>query len=195
VEQIRGRTRGERLRETVWEYLAQPLMFRTLEGWYGLRRGMLRLFGARIHPTARTARTVRFHHPWNLSMEEESIVSGRAVLFCLGPIRIGRRCRVSQFAHLCAGSHNYTRPDMALIRDPIVLEDDVWIAADAFIGPGVTIGHDTIIGARATVLHSRPPGQVCIGDSARPVHPRAAPPSAPLSGPGAGTPPDGAPRP
>jgi putative colanic acid biosynthesis acetyltransferase WcaF len=188
VEAIRGRTRGERLRETVWDYLGQPLMRRTLERWTGLRRGLLRLFGARIHPSARISRTVRIHRPWNLTLDEGSVVGRRAILFCLGPIRIGRRCRVSQFAHLCAGSHDYTRTDMALITDPIVLEENVWVAADAFIGPGVTIGHDTIVGARATVLHSRGPELVCVGDHASPIHPRT-----PAGGPGAASRPGDAP--
>lgn len=188
VAQIHGRTPGERLRETIWDYLGQPLMRRTLERWYGLRRVMLRLFGARIHPTARVSRTVRIHHPWNLTIEEGSAVGSRAILFCLGPVRIGPRCHVSQFAHLCAGSHDYTRSDMALITDPIVLEEGVWIAADTFVGPGVTIGRDTIIGARATVLHSRGPGLVCVGDSAKPIHPRA-------GGADEGAPPNGTPRP
>lgn len=172
VDQIRGRSAGERLRETIWEYLGQPIMRRTLERWHGLRRGMLRLFGAHIHPTARISRTVRIHHPWNLTMDEHSSIAHRAILFCLGKVYLGRRARVSQFAHLCAGSHDYTRAEMPLITDPIILEDDVWVAADAFIGPGVTVGHDTIIGARSTVLHSRPPGQVCYGDNAKPVHAR-----------------------
>jgi putative colanic acid biosynthesis acetyltransferase WcaF len=180
LEQIQGLTSRERLRETVWDYLGQPLMFRTLESWYGLRRALLRLFGACLHPTAMISRKVRIHHPWNLVMEEGSAVANRAILFCLGQVHIGRNCHVSQFAHLCAGSHDYTRTDMPLITDPIVLEEGVWIAADAFIGPGVTIGRDTIIGARSTVLHSRPGGLVCVGDSAKPLHPRAtanAPPS------------------
>jgi putative colanic acid biosynthesis acetyltransferase WcaF len=175
VALIRGRTAGERLATTAWEYIAQPLMRRTLERWHGARRLVLRLFGARLHPTARISRTVRIHHPWNLSMDEGSVVAHRAVLFCLGRIHIGRDCRVSQFAHLCAGSHDYTRRDMPLITDPIILEDGVWVAADAFIGPGVTIGEGTVIGARATVLHSRPAGQVCYGDGAPPVHAREAP--------------------
>lgn len=186
VDQIRGRTSGERMRETVWEYVGQPVMRRTLEQWHGVRRWMLRLFGARIHPTATISRTVRIHHPWNLTMDEQSVIAPRAILFCLGKIYVGRRARVSQFAHLCAGSHDYTRPEMPLITDPIILEDDVWVAADAFIGPGVTIGHDTIIGARSTVLHSRPPGQICYGDSARHIHTRPRSGSAAYEEPAAG---------
>jgi putative colanic acid biosynthesis acetyltransferase WcaF len=61
---------------------------------------------------------------------------------------------------------------MTLLATPIVIEDDVWIAADVFVGPGVTIGRDTVVGARSTVLHSLPPGMICGGDNARPIRPR-----------------------
>jgi putative colanic acid biosynthesis acetyltransferase WcaF len=169
---IRGASAWERARETVWECLGQPVMRLTPSPWHGARRVLLRLFGARLDSTARIARSVRVHHPWNLVIGGESEVCDDAILFCLGPVRIGRRCRVSQFAHLCAGSHDYSQRAMPLVKAPIVLEDDVWIAADVFVGPGVTIGHDSVIGARATVLHSRPPNQVCVGDSARPARPR-----------------------
>lgn len=183
VAQVYGRTSGERFKSVLWSGIVQPLLRRTLEDWHGLRRLVLRLFGADIHRTARLSRTVRIHFPWNLSIGEESVVAHRAILFCLGKVRIGKRCRVSQFAHLCAAGHDYTRTDMALVTDPLVLEDDVWIAADVFIGPGVTVGRDSIVGARSSVLHSIPPGHVCHGEGVRTVHPRTDRPGAPGAGP------------
>ncbi|XOV76899.1 MAG: hypothetical protein ACFHWZ_08825 [Phycisphaerales bacterium] len=42
-------------------------------------------------------------------------------------------------------------PDLPLIRPPIVIEDHAWIAADAFVGPGITVGEGAILGARLCV--------------------------------------------
>ena len=79
---------------------------------------------------------------------------------------------VSQYAHLCAGTHDHTRPDLPLIKSPITLEDDVWIAADAFVGPGVTVGQGTVVGARASVFKDLPPWKICIGNPAHPISDR-----------------------
>ena len=54
--------------------------------------------------------------------------------------------------YLCASTHNYEVPNFPLICKPIKIEDQVWIAADAFIGPGVSIGKGAVIGARSAVF-------------------------------------------
>ena len=48
----------------------------------------------------------------------------------------------------------------------------MWIAADAFIGPGVTIGEDAVIGVRSVVLKDMPKGMVCVGHPCVPLKPR-----------------------
>ena len=90
-----------------------------------------------------------------------SSVGDHTILFCLGPISIGERCTISQYAHLCSGTHDYTSRSMDLVTRPIIVEDDAWIAADVFVGPGVTIGRDSVVGARSTVFHSLPAGMAC----------------------------------
>jgi acetyltransferase-like isoleucine patch superfamily enzyme len=46
---------------------------------------------------------------------------------------------------------------------PIAIEANVWIGAASTILPGVTIGHDSIIGARAVVAKEVPPMTVVTG--------------------------------
>jgi putative colanic acid biosynthesis acetyltransferase WcaF len=80
-------------------------------------------------------------------MAAGSSVEYKAILECMGPITLGPRARISQYVHLVSGTHDYHRRDMQIICKPIVLGADVWIAADAFVGAGVTIGERTIVGA------------------------------------------------
>lgn len=167
VALIRGRTRALRLKGTLWELLGQPLMRVTFHNWYGLRRRLLNAFGAHVHPKARIRPSVKITHPWNLTVGAHTAVGDHAILFCLGPVTIGSRCTISQYAHLCAAGHDYTKKDMPLIMDPVVIEDDVWVSADVFVGPGVTIGRDSVVGARSTVFHPLPPRSICAGDNAR----------------------------
>jgi putative colanic acid biosynthesis acetyltransferase WcaF len=73
---------------------------------------------------------------------------------------------------LCAGTHDYTRADLPLLRPPIALGDDVWVATDVFVGPGVTIGAGTVVGARSSVFGDLPMWKVCVGSPARPIKDR-----------------------
>jgi putative colanic acid biosynthesis acetyltransferase WcaF len=169
VAQVFGRTRRERSRAMLWALVGQPLFRLTFHNWYGVRNRLLRLFGADIHPTARIRPSVRITHPWKLRVGAHTGIGDHAILFCIGPISIGERCTVSQYAHLCSATHDYTVRAMTLVTRPIVVEDDVWLAADVFVGPGVTIGRDTVVGARSTVIHDLPGAMICAGDSAHPT--------------------------
>ncbi len=105
--------------------------------------------------------------PWNLTIGPQSAVGDGAILYALGPISLGSRVTVSQGAHLCAGTHDWTASDRPLLKPPIVIEADAWICADAFVGPGVTIGKSSIVGARAVVMKDVVPGIVVAGNPAR----------------------------
>jgi acetyltransferase-like isoleucine patch superfamily enzyme len=73
------------------------------------------------------------------------------------------------------GTHDYTRPEPPLLRSPITIGSGVWVCADAFMGPGVTIGDDSVVGARAVVVRDAPPGVVAAGNPARVTRRRPAP--------------------
>jgi putative colanic acid biosynthesis acetyltransferase WcaF len=48
----------------------------------------------------------------------------------------------------------------------------VWLAADVFVGPGVTVGTGAVVGARSNVFTDLPPWKVCVGSPAKPVKDR-----------------------
>jgi putative colanic acid biosynthesis acetyltransferase WcaF len=133
---------------------------------------LLRAFGAKIGRHVRIRRTVRVEIPWHLEIGEHSRVGDFAILYSLGSISLGRYVTVSQYAHLCAGTHETRTRAMRLVRPPIALGDDVWVAADAFVGPGVTIGARTILGARASAFTDLPADVIAVGNPARPIKAR-----------------------
>jgi acetyltransferase-like isoleucine patch superfamily enzyme len=55
----------------------------------------------------------------------------------------------------------------------------VWIAAQAFVGPNVTIGDNAIVAARAVVVKDVPAGTVVGGNPAKVIKPREMKPEAP----------------
>ena len=135
---------------------------------HGWRLFLLRRFGADVHGSARIAPSVRIDFPWNLVVARGVDIAHGAIVNCMGAVRIGEGTRVSQYAHLCAGTHDYRSPRMPIVRSPITIGSDVWIAADAFVGPGVTIGNGALLAARSSAFGNLPAGQVCIGEPARP---------------------------
>ncbi len=165
-------TTRQKVARMLW-YLIEATLFRfSPRPLYRWRNFLLRLFGARAHRSARIRPTVTVEAPWNLEVGAQTAIGDRAILYCLGRVSIGDRVTVSQYAHLCAGTHDYTRLDMPLLCPPIVVEDDVWIATDVFVGPGTRIGAGTVVGARSSVFGDLPAWQVCVGSPARPVKER-----------------------
>jgi len=56
---------------------------------------------------------------------------------------------------------------MPVITAPIRIERRAWVAADTFVGPGVTIGEGAVVGARASVFRDVDPWTVVGGNPAR----------------------------
>ena len=142
--------------EKVWRMLwaiVQATLFRfSFHTWNGWRVFLLNSYGANVDSTCVIRRTVKIECPWNLTMGRNSCLGDEAIVYCLGKITIGKRVSISQYAHLCAGTHDYNQEEMPLLRPPITIEDDVWLAADSFVGPNVTVGEGAILGARTVAM-------------------------------------------
>lgn len=133
---------------------------------YGPRRFILKLFGAKIGKQVNISNSATIYFPWNLEIGDWSAIGEHAYIYNLGPIKIGERATISQRAHLCAGSHDYRDPAMPLVTPPISVEGEAWVCADAFVGPGVTIGEGAVVGARAVAMISVAPWTVVSGNPA-----------------------------
>lgn len=165
-------TTREKIGRVLWNVLGQTLFRCTFHNWYALRRGLLRLFGANIGHHVRIRPSVLVEQPWNLTIGDNSSIGDRAIVYCLGKVTIGSNVSLSQMVHLCAGTHDYTKHDLPLIRPSIDIEDEVWLAADVFIAPGVRVGRGTVVGARSSVFKDLPPWKVCAGSPAKPIKDR-----------------------
>ncbi|GJQ29074.1 MAG: hypothetical protein HBSAPP03_09580 [Phycisphaerae bacterium] len=156
----------------IWMLVGKPVFRMSFHNWYGFRAWLLRLFGAKIGRDVRLRPSVNIEVPWNLILHDGVTVGDYAILYSLGIIEIGERSIVSQYAHICAGTHDYTDRRFPLIRDPIIIGADAWIGADAFVGPKVKIGRLSVLGARSSAYKDLAPGTVYAGNPARPLKKR-----------------------
>ena len=104
--------------------------------------------------------------PWKLVMGDFSCLGDGVICYNIGGVRIGANSTVSQYSHLCSSSHDYTKPNMPQTFAEIIIEDQVWVCADCFIGPGVTIGQGAGVGSRAAVFKNVEPWTVVGGNPA-----------------------------
>lgn len=165
-------TRKELLGRLLWAG-ASPLFRFSPRPLWAWRRWLLVFFGARIGPNVHVYPSVKITIPWNLQIGAGTAVGDRAILYALGPIRIGSRVTVSQGAHLCAGTHDWRDPAMPLVKSPIEIGNEAWICADAFVGPGVTVGRRAILGARAVAMRSLADDEIAVGNPASVVSHRS----------------------
>lgn len=166
----RNRTysRAVMARRVLWG-LFRPLFVLSPRPLFGWRNTLLRLFGAKIGKKVHIYSSAKIYMPWNLSIGDWSAIGEGVLVYNLAPVVLGVKTTVSHGAHLCAGSHDYTLPELPLITQPILIEDQVWVCADAFIGPGVRIGQGAVVGARAVVTQDVAAWRVVAGNPAREI--------------------------
>lgn len=128
---------------------------------------LLRLFGAKIGRGCKVSPSVRIWAPWMLTMGDLVCLGPGVDCYCVSPVRIGSRVTISQRAFLCTATHDISDPLRPLVHEAIIIMDQAWVFAEAFIGPGVSIGEGAVVGARAVVVKDVESWNVVAGNPAR----------------------------
>jgi putative colanic acid biosynthesis acetyltransferase WcaF len=163
---------GNRLERALWRIVWLMLARWTPPMASPWRIQLLRLFGARIGRDAAIAASTKVWLPRHLTLGERASLGPRVDCYNMGEISIGRRSIISQGAYLCAGSHDVSDPDFQLVAKPLRIGDNVWIAADAFVAPGVEVADGAVLAARGCAFTSLAAWTVYRGNPAAPVRKR-----------------------
>lgn len=156
-----------KLIRTLWNLVWLVLFRPTPKIFHGWRIVLLRLFGAKIGRRCHIYSSVRIWLPANLTMGDDSCIARDVDCYNVASIAIGANSTVTQYSYLCTSSHDITKPEMPLVTAPIVIQNQVWIAANCFVGRGVTIGQGAIVGACAVVTRDVEPWTVVGGNPAK----------------------------
>lgn len=156
----------------LWWLVQSTLFGLSPQFLYGWRRFLLRVFGAQIGKGVLVRPSARITYPWKVSIGDYSWIGDDAVLYSLGEIQIGSHAVVSQRSYVCTGTHDSGMLTFDILARKIVIEDEAWIATDVFVGPGVTIGRGTVVGARSSVYKELPSMVVAVGTPAKPIRKR-----------------------
>ncbi len=117
---------------------------------------------------------LRIGSPKKLFLGSNCHVAQDVFITAGGGVRIGDWVGIGPGAKIWSVNHRFQDPDIPFLlqgwdQKEVIVEDDVWIGANAFIMPGVHIGKGAIISASTVLLKSAPPYAVMAGNPGRVV--------------------------
>lgn len=161
-------TTSSKLRRLFWNVscllLFRPFALPIFKKW---RNVVLRCFGAKIGKGSIVHASSKIWAPWNLEVGQMTCVGPDTIIYNPGKIKIGSKVAISQYSYLCTATHDYTDRRHTLYWKDIVIDDFAWVAADAFVAPGVHIGEYAIVGARSVVTKDVEPYAIVGGNPAK----------------------------
>ena len=136
-----------------------------------IKRRILILHGAQVGAGPKFGRGLWIDGHAKLMLGNEVFFNFGCMLQSTGGIRIGHRVLVGPGVTILSANHDIrkgvcVRKSQAILR-PVIIEDDVWLAARCIITPGVTIGKGAIVAAGAVVTRNVPPEVVVAGVPAK----------------------------
>ncbi|MEA3213715.1 MAG: putative colanic acid biosynthesis acetyltransferase WcaF [Chthoniobacter sp.] len=170
--QLEGYTTGDfdrgatRWKEALW-VAVKCLFFLTPLPWPSvLRVALLRAFGASIGDGVVVRAEVNVTFPWRLVVGDHVWLGEEVVVLSLAIVTIESNVCLSQRVFLCTGSHDFRAPGFDLQTKPITVRERSWVAAQAFVAPGIEIGPGSMVAAGSVVLEDVPPGVLVRGNPA-----------------------------
>lgn len=156
----------------LWWIIQATLFSLSPQVCFGWRVFLLRLFGARIGHGVRIRASARITYPWKLVVGDYVWIGDETTIYNLGDVTIGSHVALAHNVFICTGFHRTDVRTFDIGEMPVVVENEVWVASDVFVAPGVTLKRGCVVGARSTVLEDMPCGAVCVGTPCKPIKQR-----------------------
>jgi putative colanic acid biosynthesis acetyltransferase WcaF len=153
---------------TIWKFTWFLLCSWTPVFLFSWRRCILILFGAKIEKGACVYPNVKIWDPRNVNLLKNSCLGPYVNFYNVAEIKVGEASIISQYSTLCSASRQLNDFDILLTAN-IEIGKSVWIAMEAFVGPGIQIGNDAVIYARSVVVKDVPEGSIVAGNPAKEV--------------------------
>jgi len=163
---------GANIFKRVLWYYTNIVFFKSSFPLYGIKRFLLKLFGAKIGKSVVIKPHVSIKYPWNLTVGNYVWIGENAWIDNLGQIKLLDNSCVSQGALLLCGNHNYKKSTFDLMVGNITIEEGAWVGAKAIVCPGVRIGSHSILTVGSVATVSIPPFSIYQGNPAQKIRAR-----------------------
>lgn len=138
---------GPRWLRVLW-YLVSLVCIECALPWpVGLKRAVLRFFGADLGDGVVLKPRLRIKYPWFLTVGDHAWLGEEVWIDNLAPVRIGSHACLSQGACILTGNHDRTSPGFDLLLAPVEIGDGAWIGAKAVVCPGTKVGSHAVLHA------------------------------------------------
>lgn len=148
----------------VWSIFIRPIPRSYFNSW---KVFILNRFGAKIEKSALVYSSAKIYDPSKLIMKAESVLGPDVDCYNVDFVILEEKSIVSQKVYLCTASHDFTIESFPLITAPITISKNAWVAADAYVGMGVNVGENAIVGARSSVFKDVEPNAIVGGNPAK----------------------------
>lgn len=134
---------------------------------FGLKRFLWRWAGAKIGRNVRICSSAFIIGSGQLVIRDDTWIGHQVFIETSSKVEIGSHVDIAPRVYIGTGTHEIDATGMHSaglgMSKPIIIEDGVWLGANAIVLPGVTIGMKSVIGAGAVVTRNIDALKVAIG--------------------------------
>lgn len=153
----------------LWYFTNVLFFINPLNPFSILKIWLLRTFGAKIGEGVLIKPGVNIKYPWKLEIGNHAWIGERVWIDNVEPVKVGNHVCISQKAFLLTGSHDHTKSSFDYLCAPIILEDGVWIGANAMVGRGVICYSHSILSVNSVAEKNLEPYTIYKGNPAMAV--------------------------
>tara|TARA_B110000908_G_C10221521_1_gene435617 strand:+ start:339 stop:887 length:549 start_codon:yes stop_codon:yes gene_type:complete len=136
---------ASKLKNWFW-YFTNLLFFKTTFPFPStIKVKILKAFGSTVGNAVVIKPNVNIKYPWFLTVGDNCWVGENVWIDNLALVTIGNNVCLSQGTYLVTGSHDYKKEAFDLLLGEIVLEDGVWIGANATVCPNVVCKSHSVL--------------------------------------------------
>ena len=115
---------------------------------------------------------VQIDFPSKLSVGDRCSINRGTIIHCGGGVDIGNDVLIGPNVLIYSQNHKYRNSDELISmqgynRRKVVVEDDVWLASNVIVLPGITIKQGTVIGAGSVVTRNTESYGIYVGNPAK----------------------------
>lgn len=163
---------GGAVKRLLWYFFNVMFLLNPWNPFSGLRKLVLRMFGAKIGKGVVIKPRINVKYPWKLTVGNHVWIGEHVWIDNLGEVKIGDHSCLSQGAMLLCGNHNYKKETFDLMVEDITIEEGVWIGAHAVVSPGVVCRSHSILTVNSVATQELEAYSIYQGNPAKKIRER-----------------------
>ena len=144
----------------IYKYYEKIAMF-----FYSLQFLKLKILGANVGKNVKAFGKFKIlGNPKNLTIGDNVKINEGVFINCRDKVVLEDFVTLSGYAKIYSAQLDYERFPRTHVQAPVTLKKNVWVASDCLILMGVTIGENSVIGAKSLVTKDIEENSLYIGD-------------------------------